>query len=76
MTIGCNTRGPGEGVSYWGLIPGSHGQTVRVGRSATRSPTRLRGSLPVNSPCDVVIVEYSIDRRIIILLLAHGDLVV
>ena len=55
------------GVSY----RGSHGQTVRVGRSS-----RLRGSLPVNSPCDVVILEYSIDRRIIILLLAHGDLVV
>ena len=30
MTIGCKTGGPGEGVSY----RGSHGQTVRVGRSA------------------------------------------
>ena len=30
MRIGCKTGGPGDGVSYWG----SHGQTVRVGRSA------------------------------------------
>ena len=29
MTIGCKTGGTGEGVSY----RGSHGQTVRVGRS-------------------------------------------
>ena len=31
MTIGCKTGGPGEGVSY----RGSHGKTVRVGRSAS-----------------------------------------
>ena len=30
VTIGCKTGGTGEGVSY----QGSHGQTVRVGRSA------------------------------------------
>ena len=30
MRIGCKTGGPGDGVSY----RGSHGQTVRVGRSA------------------------------------------
>ena len=29
MRIGCKTGGPGDGVSY----RGSHGQTVRVGRS-------------------------------------------
>ena len=29
MRIGCNTGGPGETVLY----RGSHGQTVRVGRS-------------------------------------------
>ena len=29
MRIGCKTRGPGDGVSY----RGSHGQTVKVGRS-------------------------------------------
>ena len=32
MTIGCNTGGPWEGVSY----RGSHNQTMRVGRSAPR----------------------------------------
>ena len=31
MTIGCKTRGTGEGASY----QGSYGQTVRVGRSVS-----------------------------------------
>ena len=35
MTIGYNTVGLGEGVSYWG----SHDQTVRVGRFAVLSLT-------------------------------------
>ena len=38
MTIGCKTGGPGEGISYLG----SHGQTVRVGRSARRSGVQIR----------------------------------
>ena len=32
MRIGCKIGGTGDGVSY----QGSHGQTVRVGRSATQ----------------------------------------
>ena len=38
MRIGCKTGRPGDGVSY----RGSHGQTVRVGRSETVGVQILR----------------------------------
>ena len=44
MRIGCKTGGPGDGVSY----RGSHGQTVRVGRSAIlafKQPGNSQGML-------------------------------
>ena len=49
MTIGCKTGGPGEGVSY----RGSHGQTVRVGRSdntasKAKKPSHDSHSVSVN----------------------------